>query len=172
MEAPRIKQALVKEPVSSGFLVLTISDTRTRETDKGGPLIIEYLQANGHRVEGYEIVRDDPEAILAALRNAASNPAIAFCLLTGGTGISPRDNTYETLLGYVDREITGFGEIFRMLSWHDIGSPSILSRAMAGVKGRQAIVSLPGSTAAIRLAMEKLVLPEVGHIVGELSKPG
>ena len=170
MKVPIVRPSRSRQPVSARFFVLTISDTRTRATDEGGPLAVEYLEANGHRVTGHEIVKDEPAEILDVLKREASNPEVEFFLLTGGTGISRRDQTFEAVHGYLDREIIGFGEIFRWLSYQDIGSPAILSRALAGLKGNQVIISLPGSPSAVRLAMEKLVLPEIGHILAQLKK--
>lgn len=152
-------------------MVITVSDTRTAETDKSGKQMIELLHANGHEVNGYEIVKDDREEIKKAILMGAESPAIDIILTNGGTGIAKRDVTIETVKNLIDKEIPGFGELFRMLSYQeDIGSAAILSRAIAGVVADKTIFSTPGSTGAVRLAMNKLILPELGHVVRELNK--
>jgi molybdenum cofactor biosynthesis protein B len=147
-----------------GCGVITLSDTRTPDTDTSGATIRSLLEANGHRVELYRIVPDEPERIVAAIREAPA--AAEVLILNGGTGVARRDTTYEAIISLLDKEITGFGELFRMLSYEQIGAAAMLSRATAGVAGRHVIFSLPGSTAAVELAMTKLILPELGHVVG------
>ena len=147
-----------------GCGVITVSDTRTTETDTSGAKIRELLQSHGHRVECYQILRDEPELIAAAIRTAPA--AAEVVILNGGTGVARRDTTYEAVTRLLDKEITGFGELFRMLSYEQIGAAAMLSRATAGVAGNHVIFSLPGSTAAVELAMTKLILPELGHVVG------
>jgi molybdenum cofactor biosynthesis protein B len=149
---------------SVGCGIITVSDTRTPETDTSGARIRDLLEANGHRVELYRILKDEPERIVAALREAPA--AAEVLILNGGTGVARRDTTYEAITRLLDKEITGFGELFRMLSYEQIGAAAMLSRATAGVAGRHVIFSLPGSTAAVELAVTKLILPELGHIVG------
>ena len=142
--------------------VVTTSDTRTPENDTSGKLISQMLAEAGHRVAFYEIVPDDRERISRAiLENLASLNAM---IITGGTGIAPRDCTVEAVRPLLDKELPGFGELFRMLSYSEIGSAAFLSRALAGVRQRTFIAALPGSTAGCRLAMEKLILPEIGHL--------
>jgi len=148
--------------------VITASDTRTAETDQSGALIRKLLEAAGHRVEYYEVVPDEPAGIAGAVEaNLARLDAI---VINGGTGIAPRDSTIEAIRPLLDKELEGFGEIFRMLSYQEIGSAAILSRALAGVRRGKFIAALPGSTAACRLAMEKLIIPEIGHIAYLLSQ--
>ncbi|MBX3025927.1 molybdenum cofactor biosynthesis protein MoaB [bacterium] len=146
--------------------ILTISDTRTEADDLSGKRIRALLEKEDHRVGLYRIVRDEPEQIVALLTGAPAEIEVMIC--HGGTGIARRDTTYEAIRGLLDKEITGFGELFRMLSWEQVGSAAMLSRATAGIAGQRAIFSLPGSSRAVELAMTKLILPELGHIVGLL----
>jgi molybdopterin adenylyltransferase len=151
--------------------VITVSDTRTEDTDKSGKLMKEMLESAGHKIVDYVIVKDEAEPIKDEVLKGCSNPDIDVVLTNGGTGIAKRDVTIETVQSLFDKEITGFGEIFRMLSYQeDIGSAAILSRAAAGVVNDSAVFSTPGSTGAVRLAMEKLIIPEIGHVVRELTK--
>jgi molybdenum cofactor biosynthesis protein B len=152
--------------------VLTVSDTRTLETDRSGALIVELLQQAGHLVQERSLVPDEPELIRGTLERWIADPAIEAVLVTGGTGISPRDRTYETLLELLTKQLPGYGELFRMLSYQEIGPAAMLSRALGGVADGTVILIMPGSTAAVRLAMEKLILPELGHLVSEARKPG
>jgi molybdenum cofactor biosynthesis protein B len=150
--------------------IVTVSDTRTAETDSGGALLAELLEAAGHPVVGREIARDEPAAIRAALDAALAREGVAAVLFTGGTGVAPRDVTPETLEPRLDRVIPGFGELFRALSYQEIGSAALLSRALGGIAAGRVVLALPGSRAAIALAMEKLVLPELGHLAAEAVK--
>ena len=151
--------------------VITISDTRTKETDKSGKLMISLLEEKGINVLEYEIVKDEESFIEKALREGCENEEIDVILTNGGTGIAKRDVTIETVSKLLDKEIVGFGELFRMLSYtEDIGSAAILSRAIAGVSNNTAIFSTPGSSGAVKLAMNKLILPELGHVVSEIKK--
>jgi molybdopterin adenylyltransferase len=152
--------------------VITVSDTRTPETDTGGQLLADLLAKAGHPVVGRQIARDEPAAITAALDAALARADVAAVLLTGGTGIAPRDVTPEAIAPRLEREIPGFGELFRSLSYAEIGSAAMLSRAVAGIAAGRLVVALPGSRAAIQLAMEKLVLPELGHLAAEAVKRG
>ncbi|MEH7442473.1 molybdenum cofactor biosynthesis protein B [Bacillus sp. JJ1122] len=152
-------------------MVITVSDTRTEDTDKSGKLMIEILESAGHKVVDYVIVKDEAEPIKSEVLKGCRNPAIDVVLTNGGTGIAKRDVTIETVQSLFDKDIPGFGEIFRMLSYQeDIGSAALLSRAAAGVVNDRAVFSTPGSTGAVRLAMEKLIIPEIGHVVRELTK--
>ncbi len=152
-------------------MVITISDTRTKDTDKSGRLMMEFLEQSGHHVEAAEIVPDESAAIQEMIKIGSENPAVDVILTNGGTGISFRDVTIETVKSMLDKEMTGFGEIFRMLSYQeDIGSAAILSRAIAGVISHTAIFATPGSSGAVKLAMEKLILPELSHVVQEITK--
>ncbi|NMD70754.1 molybdenum cofactor biosynthesis protein MoaB [Bacillus sp. DNRA2] len=158
-------------PRSVKCKIITVSDTRTTETDKSGKLMIELLTGAGHMISDYVIVKDERTAIRDAVLAGCENPEIDAILTNGGTGIALRDVTIETVRELFDKEISGFGELFRLLSYQeDIGSAAILSRAVAGVVKNKAVFSTPGSTGAVRLAMDKLILPELGHVVGELQK--
>ena len=148
--------------------VITASDSRTPETDESGMLIRTMLQAAGHSVDYYEIVSDDSEKISAALVSNLEN--LDAIIVNGGTGITARDGTTEVVQSVLDKELEGFGELFRMLSFQEIGPAAMLSRAVAGVRHGKFIAALPGSPAACRLAMEKLLIPELGHITFLLSK--
>ena len=150
--------------------VVTVSDTRDLATDASGALAVELLTGAGHPVVLHEIVRDEPAEIEAAARRALAHPEVRAVLLTGGTGISPRDVTPETVEPLLDRVIPGFGELFRALSYQEIGSAALLSRALAGLSAGRVVFALPGSRDAVRLALEKLVLPELGHLAGEAHK--
>lgn len=150
--------------------VLTISDSRTLQEDDSGDLICELLEASGHRMTDRRLVADEPDAIRGWIRDRLLQAHIDALVLTGGTGISSRDRTVETVRELFDRPIAGFGELFRMLSFDEIGARALLSRAQAGVVDRRPIFCLPGSTAAVRLAMERLILPILRHVVGELRR--
>ncbi len=152
-------------PLKAG--VITVSDSRTEETDTSGKLIRDLLGQAGHRVAYYEIMPDEPKVIAAAV--TAHRSELDVIVINGGTGISPRDQTYEAVKGLLDKELDGFGELFRMLSYQEIGSAAFLSRAVAGISGGKIVVSLPGSTAACRLGLEKLLLPELGHMANQLG---
>ena len=147
-----------------GCGVITVSDTRTPETDGSGRRIQELLQVHEHRTVHYQILKDEPEQIVAAI--AALPAAAEVVIINGGTGVARRDTTYEAVARLLDKEITGFGELFRMLSYEQIGAAAMLSRATAGVAGQRIVFSVPGSTAAVELAMVKLILPTIGHVVG------
>ncbi|QCT03123.1 molybdenum cofactor biosynthesis protein B [Paenibacillus algicola] len=158
-------------PASVSCMVITVSDTRTLETDQSGRLICELLETQGYIVAGRTIVKDDYEQVRELLYDASSRPDIDAVLLTGGTGISGRDTTYEAVASMLSKELAGFGEVFRFLSYQEIGSAAILSRAVGGAIGDTAIFSMPGSVNAVRLAMDKILLPELRHVVRELKKP-
>jgi len=157
-------------PSSVGCYVLTVSDTRTTQTDTGGGAIRDLLADSGHTVTASDIVRDDPAAVLAKVRERLEDPDTHVIITTGGTGISSRDSTYEAIDGLLEKQLTGFGELFRMLSFQEIGSAAMMSRATAGTVGRKAIFILPGSPDAVRLAMTRLILPELSHVVQQLRK--
>jgi molybdenum cofactor biosynthesis protein B len=157
-------------PASVACAVVTISDTRTIETDKSGPLIVELLQAAGHRIVDRGIVPDEPAHIRALVSGYRLRGDVQAVLLTGGTGISPRDQTFETITAMLTKLLPGYGELFRMLSYQEIGAAALLSRAVGGLLDNMVVLTMPGSSAAVRLAMEKLILPEMGHIVREATK--
>ncbi len=157
-------------PVRVRCFVLTISDTRTDQTDTSGRTIVDLLEEAGHVVTGRKIVRDDPDQVLALIQGRLDDPSLQVVITTGGTGITTRDSTYEAIDLLIEKRLDGFGELFRMLSYHDIGPAAMLSRATAGTIRGRIIVSLPGSEAAVRLALTKLVLPELGHLVQQVSR--
>jgi molybdenum cofactor biosynthesis protein B len=150
--------------------VLTVSDTRTPETDASGRAICDLLEGAGHVVSGHDVEKDDPDRITARLLERLADSATQVIISTGGTGISARDGTYEAVAGLFEKRLDGFGELFRMISFEEIGAAAMLSRATAGTVGQKAIFALPGSEKAVRLAMTRLVLPELGHVVQQLSK--
>ncbi|GAA6620473.1 molybdenum cofactor biosynthesis protein B [Scytonema sp. NUACC26] len=145
--------------------VITASDTRTPETDKSGQLIQELLRNANHTIEAYTIVKDEPEQIQEQIKLLGQSHNLDVLLINGGTGIAPRDTTYDAIEKLLEKTLPGFGEIFRFLSYQEIGSRAIASRAVAGTYQQKLIFSLPGSTNAVRLAMEKLILPELVHLV-------
>ncbi|HYH11769.1 MAG TPA: molybdenum cofactor biosynthesis protein B [Thermomicrobiales bacterium] len=150
--------------------VLTMSDTRDRDDDRSGFLIREMLGWRGFSVAAYEIVPDDPDRIRLQIETWLSDSTIDAIITNGGTGISSRDSTYEVVSAMLEKRLDGFGELFRMLSWQEIGAAAMLSRAVAGSIGPTALFCLPGSSNAVKLAMEKLIGPELGHVVHELRK--
>jgi molybdenum cofactor biosynthesis protein B len=150
--------------------VLTISDTRTPQTDTGGDAIEEIMRRAGHEIVERSIVRDEASGIRTKLVDLLARPDVDAVITTGGTGISARDTTYEVVDRMLEKKLDGFGEIFRVLSYEEIGAAAILSRALAGAVGPKFIACLPGSRNAVRLAVEKLLAPEISHVVFELRK--
>ncbi|MCL6502728.1 MAG: MogA/MoaB family molybdenum cofactor biosynthesis protein [Pirellulales bacterium] len=150
--------------------VLTVSDTRTPQTDSGGDLVVERLQSAGHAVLERQIVRDDPPAIRSAIQRLVGRGDIDAILLTGGTGISSRDQTYETVSVLLTRTLPGYGELFRSLSYAEIGAAAMLSRAVGGLVGQVVVLTMPGSPAGVRLAMDRLIVPELAHLVREARR--
>ena len=145
--------------------VITLSDTRTEETDTSGRRIKDLLAEQGQPVVSYQILKDEPEQITAVVRALLAQSEVDAIITNGGTGIAPRDTTFEAIQSLLEKEISGFGEMFRMLSYADIGASAMLTRATAGVANGKVIISLPGSTGAVELGMTKLVLPELGHMM-------
>jgi len=145
--------------------LVTVSDTRTPETDASGMRIRALLEAADHRVVAYQILPDEPRRLRARLDELLADPAVDAVIVSGGTGLAPRDTTYEAITALLEKRLDGFGELFRMLSYQQVGPAAMLSRAAAGVARGKVLASLPGSTAAVELAMEKLLLPELGHMV-------
>jgi molybdopterin adenylyltransferase len=158
-------------PRSIGCFVLTISDSKTPDTDTSGLLIRERLTQAGHAVVGHAIVRDEPTQVTAVIRKGCEDPAVEAFILTGGTGVTSRDSTFEAVEALLDKRLTGFGELFRMLSYQQVGAAAMLSRAAAGLAGTRAVFLLPGSTRAVTLAMEALILPEAAHLLGQARRP-
>ena len=153
-----------------GCFILTVSDTRTPDTDTSGQAIRAMLEEAGHVVTGSTIVRDEPADVAKAVRDGLDTPDTRVVISTGGTGITARDGTFEAVNELFEKRLDGFGELFRMLSFQDIGPAAMLSRATAGTIGRSAVFVLPGSEAAVRLALSRLIIPELGHIAQQLAK--
>lgn len=157
-----------REPV--GCYVLTVSDTRTAESDTSGKAIRDLFVAAGHHVTGFSIVRDEPAQVTAVIQQQLANPETRVIVTTGGTGITSRDGTFEAVDRLFEKRLDGFGELFRMLSFDEIKAAAMLSRATAGTVGRKAIFVLPGSENAVRLAMTRLIVPELRHVIQQLDK--
>jgi molybdenum cofactor biosynthesis protein B len=149
---------------------IAVSDTRTAETDIGGQTLVERLTSAGHAIAERSIIPDDPDLMRALLQRLARRNDVDAVLLTGGTGITRRDQTYETVSSLLTKPLPGYGELFRMLSYQEIGTAAMLSRATGGLMGRIVVLTMPGSPAAVRLAMDKVILPELGHLVREAQR--
>src|SRR5262249_56449095 len=148
----------------------TVSDTRTLQNDTGGQTVIDHLTAAGHSVVAREIIPDEPSRMRPLLISLRDRDDIDVILLTGGTGITSRDQTFETVTSLLDKPLPGYGEIFRMLSYQDIGPAAMLSRAVGGLVGYKVVLTMPGSPAAVRLAMEKIIVPQLSHLVREARR--
>ena len=157
-------------PKSIGCMVITCSDTRTSDTDTSGQLIHKLLKEHGHNVAAYHVVKDEPTQIKDRIAEGLVNEAVHAIIINGGTGISKRDSTFEAVDAMLEKRLVGFGEIFRYLTYMEIGSPAIMSRATAGILNGRILFSTPGSENAVRLAMEKLILPELSHMIQQLGK--
>ena len=157
-------------PETVRVAIVTISDTRTPETDTGGDIAEELLEGAGQEVVERQIVRDEVSGIRNNLVDLLAKSEVDAVVTTGGTGISARDTTYEVVERMIEKKLEGFGEIFRMLSYEEIGAAAMMSRALAGAVGTKFVASLPGSRNAVRLAVEKLLVPELAHVVFELRK--
>jgi len=159
-----------KSPVSVTCAVIIISGSRTEQNDESGKLITQLLEKNGHKVTSFSILKNDADSILKNIDQLLEDESLGVIITSGGTGASHLDITVETVTPILDKKLDGFGELFRFLTYQEIGSGSIMSRAMAGVIKGRVIISLPGSLEAVRLAMEKIILPEIGHLVREASR--
>jgi len=157
-------------PQAVSCAVLIISDSRTEKTDESGKYLIEKLEGNGHTVIDYALLKNDPEAIKKKLNEYLSQEELQVIITSGGTGVSMRDVTVETVTPMLDKMLDGFGELFRTLSYMEIGTASIMSRAIAGVIGGKIIICVPGSLAAVKLALDKIILSEIGHMVREATR--
>ena len=153
-----------------GCAVVTVSDTRTLETDKGGQTAADMLCEAGHQVLVRQIIPDEPEQMRGLLIGLRDREDVDAVLMTGGTGISQRDQTFETVSQLLDKPLPGYGELFRMLSYDVIGPATMLSRATGGLIGRTVLLTMPGSQAAVQLALEEIILPELGHLVREARR--
>jgi molybdenum cofactor biosynthesis protein B len=165
-----VEEHKAHSPARVRCVVCTVSDSKTPATDTSGRLIRELLTGAGHEVVSHHLVRDEPTQVHAVIDQACSHPGVQVLIFTGGTGIAPRDQTFEAIDALLEKRLPGFGELFRSLSYQEIGSAAMLSRAQAGVRAGRAVFSLPGSPAACRLAVERLILPELSHIVGLLGR--
>lgn len=165
-----VAQHRADSPAVVSCAVITVSDTRVLENDRGGSLVRELLESAGHLIAAREIVRDETREMQAIIRPLLVRLDVQAILLTGGTGISRRDVTHETVTSLLDKHLPGYGELFRMLSYQEIGAAAMLSRAVCGVADATLLFTMPGSPAAVRLAMEKLILPELPHLVREVTK--
>ncbi|WP_425616302.1 molybdenum cofactor biosynthesis protein B [Anatilimnocola sp. NA78] len=170
MSLPIHEQHQQQAPVSLAVAVITVSDTRTAETDTGGQTVIDHLQAAGHQLAARHIIKDDPGPMRELLLQLAERSEIAAILLTGGTGISSRDQTFETVSALLEKPLPGYGELFRQLSYAEIGPAAILSRATGGVMRGKVVLTMPGSPNGVRLAMEKIIIPQLRHLVREAGR--
>jgi len=159
-----------RAPQSVRCFIVTVSDTRSEATDVSGRAIADLLAAAGHEVAGRMLVKDEPDLVRRTVERQLATGDAQVIIATGGTGITSRDSTYEAIVGLLNKRLDGFGELFRMLSFQQIGSAAMMSRACAGLAAGRIVISLPGSEAAVRLAMERLVIPELGHLVEQASK--
>ena len=170
MTSPYEQHTRSAEPIAARCAVITLSDTRTAETDKSGRRIRELLEAQGHAVAHYQILPDDPGRLARELDLLLARADVDAILTNGGTGVSRRDQTVQVVEKAIEQPLPGFGELFRMLSWEQIGSGAMLSRAAGGIASGKLLFAMPGSTKAVELAMTKLILPEIRHLLGELRK--
>ena len=157
-------------PKSISCAVIVISDSRTEENDESGKFIIQTLKENGHRVTSYCLLKNDADSIYQTLDEFLYENDLQVIITSGGTGVSQRDVTIETVLPTLDKKMDGFGELFRSLTYREIKTGSIMSRAMAGVSRGKVVICLPGSLGAVSLAMEQIILPEIGHMVREATR--
>jgi molybdenum cofactor biosynthesis protein B len=165
-----VEQHHATSPEQLCCAVITVSDTRTLETDTGGAAVIDHLQRGGHRVVQREIIPDEPAVMRPLLESLVQRDDIDAVLLTGGTGLSSRDQTFETVTSLLTKALPGYGELFRMLSYAEIGPAAMLSRATGGLIGKTVVLTMPGSPNGVRLAMEKLIVPELSHLVREARR--
>ncbi|WZO99857.1 MogA/MoaB family molybdenum cofactor biosynthesis protein [Isosphaeraceae bacterium EP7] len=170
MTSESVRQHQAEAPRQLTVAVITVSDTRTIDTDTSGSLIVDLLKAVGHHVVGREIVPDQPDKISNLLSHYGQRPDVDAVLITGGTGISSRDLTFETVSALLTKPLPGYGELFRMLSYAEIGAATILSRAVGGLMDATVVLVMPGSRAAVELAMSKIIIPELPHLVREARK--
>jgi molybdenum cofactor biosynthesis protein B len=150
--------------------VVTVSDTRTPDTDTSGAVIRDELAAEGHTIVHHAIVRDEPDQIVREFEELCSRDDVDAIIFNGGTGVAPRDSTVEVIEPLLTKVLPGFGEVFRFLSWHEVGPPAILSRAVGGLRGRRAVFCLPGSRNAVTLAVTKIIRPELAHLLWEARR--
>jgi len=165
-----VDQHHASSPSQLCCVVITVSDTRTVDDDTGGAAVIEHLEKAGHMIMQREIIRDDPSVMRPLLESLRERDDVDAVLLTGGTGIASRDQTFETVSSLLSKPLPGYGELFRMISFGEIGPAAMLSRAVGGLMGKRVVLTMPGSPAGVRLAMERLIVPELGHLVREARR--
>ncbi len=170
MGADEHRQQAGRGPVT--VAIVTVSDTRTPETDQNRLYIEGQMAALGHRVATYRLIKDEPDQVAAVIDELTALPDVQIILFNGGTGISPRDTTYDVVSRYLEKTLPGFGELFRLLSYQQVGAAAMLSRATAGVCRGKVIVSMPGSPNAVQTALEQLILPEINHLAWEIARAG
>ncbi len=170
MGAEDHRQQAGRGPVT--VAIVTVSDTRTPETDQNRRYIEDQMAAGGHRVAAYRLIRDEPDQVAAVIDELTALPDVQIILFNGGTGISPRDTTYDVVSRRLEKTLPGFGELFRLLSYQQVGAAAMLSRATAGVCRGKVIVSMPGSPNAVQTALEQLILPEINHLAWEITRAG
>ena len=168
MSTERHREAAGHGPVT--VALVTVSDSRTPETDDNGIYLQHEFTTRGHTVAGYRIVKDEPDQVEEALEEMVSIPGVQLIIFNGGTGIAPRDTTYDVIARKIEKVLPGFGEIFRMLSFQQVGAAAMLSRATAGVYKGKLVFSTPGSPKAVKLALEQLILPELNHLAWEIAR--
>lgn len=157
-----------KGPVT--VAIVTVSDTRTPDTDQNRRYIEQRMSELGHIVAAYRLIKDEPDQVAAVLEELTTMPGVQLVLFNGGTGISPRDTTYDVISRYLQKTLPGFGELFRMLSWQEVGAAAMFSRATAGVYNNTLVFSMPGSPNAVQVALEKLIIPEINHLAWEIAR--
>ena len=162
------RQRAGHDPVT--VAIVTVSDTRTPETDENRKYVEQRMSELGHVVAAYRLIKDEPDQVKAALEELAALPNVRIILFNGGTGVSPRDTTYDVISRILEKTLPGFGELFRMLSFQEVGAAAMLSRATAGVYKNTLVVSMPGSPNAVQVALEKLILPEINHLAWEIVR--
>jgi molybdenum cofactor biosynthesis protein B len=170
MGAEDHRQKAGKGPVT--IAIVTVSDTRTPETDQNRQYIEKRMSELGHNVAAYRLIKDEPDQVAAVIQELAMMPEVQLILFNGGTGISPRDTTYDVVSKYLEKTLPGFGELFRLLSFQEVGAAAMFSRATAGVYHGKLIFSMPGSPNAVQVALEKLIIPEINHLAWEIARKG
>jgi molybdopterin adenylyltransferase len=170
MGAEDHRQKAGKGPVT--IAIVTVSDTRTPETDQNRQYIEKRMGELGHVVAAYRLIKDEPDQVAAVIQELTAIPEVQLVLFNGGTGISPRDTTYDVVSKYLEKTLPGFGELFRMLSFQEVGAAAMFSRATAGVYHGKLVFSMPGSPNAVQVALEKLIIPEINHLAWEIARKG
>jgi molybdenum cofactor biosynthesis protein B len=160
----------VDQKTRANFALVITSDTRTRKEDETGRVAYEYIEAEGHSVVSHSIIPNDEERIRAEVQRLVFNKDVQVIITSGGTGIGSKDKTVAAIMPVLDKDMPGFGETFRRISYDEIGGPAIMSRASAGVVSGKLVFILPGSRNAVKLALTRLILPNIGHMLWELKR--